>query len=45
MDRSNYTGSDFLEANNSLWYFIGLTQSGRRVKGQAIVEFNAELIH
>ncbi len=43
-DGSNYTGSDIMEAHRSLWYFIGITQGGRRVKGQAVIEHLAELL-
>ena len=37
-DGSNWTGGDKLSEGKMLWYFIGVTTDGRRVKGQAVVE-------
>ena len=37
-DGSNWSGGDKLQEGKTLWYFIGITADGRRVKGQAIVE-------
>jgi hypothetical protein len=44
VDPSNWTGGDeHLDAGKSLWYFIGVDEAGRRVKGEAIVERVAEV--
>ena len=37
-DGSNWTGGDTLREGKMLWYFIGVTTDGRRVKGEAVVE-------
>ena len=42
-DPQNWTGSDQLRADKSLWYFIGRDSVGNRVKGQATIEQLAEL--
>ena len=43
-DPSNWTGGQrSLRAGKMLWYFIGLDQDGRRVKGEAVVELLADI--
>lgn len=38
-DSSNWHGADRLAAGKGLWYFIGIDEDGRRVKGRAEVAF------
>lgn len=42
-DPNNYSGGDVLIPSKSKWYFIGITKSGRRVKGEAVVEEQAQV--
>ena len=42
-DHTNWSGNDILAAGKSKWYFIGHTESGTRVKGEAIIETLAEV--
>jgi hypothetical protein len=37
-DSRNWSGSDSLRAQRGRWYYIGVTGSGQRVKGEAIIE-------
>lgn len=39
----NWTGRDVLSGGKLLWYFIGVTSNGQRVKGEAIVEILPEV--
>ncbi|MHB1458076.1 MAG: hypothetical protein ACYC0V_14295 [Armatimonadota bacterium] len=41
-DPNNYSGRDVLIPGKSKWYFIGITKSGKRVKGEAVVENQAQ---
>ena len=42
-DINNWTGSDVLEASESLWYYIGETESGEQVKAMGKINRIAEL--
>ena len=42
-DPNNYSGADVLISSKAKWYFIGITKSGRRVKGEAVVEEQAQV--
>ena len=42
-DPTNWSSSSELLAEKSRWYYIGVDGSGRRVKGEAIVEQRAEI--
>lgn len=37
-DPSNWAGADTLRRGKARWYFIGVTEGGERVKGEALVE-------
>lgn len=37
-DPDNWSGGSSLARDKSLWYFIGVTSSGKRVKGEAVVD-------
>lgn len=37
-DHSNWTGAETLTTGKMKWYFIGRTESGERVKGEAVIE-------
>jgi hypothetical protein len=39
----NWTGNTRVESGRMLWYFIGVDEQGRRVKGQAVAEQLGEL--
>ena len=43
-DPNNYTGSDHLRASKTKWYYIGQDASGKRYKGEAVVDHVAELL-
>jgi hypothetical protein len=38
VDPSNWSGDDTLRSAKALWYFIAVTQDGKRVKGEAVIE-------
>jgi hypothetical protein len=42
-DPSNWGGGNEIRAASVLWYFIGLDERGRKVKGEAVVEELAQL--
>ena len=44
-DPSNFSASTCLREGKSLWYFIGQTATGQRVKGAAEVAQRAEVAH
>jgi hypothetical protein len=37
-DPNNWRGADVLSPGKSLWYFVGVTADGKKVKGEAVVE-------
>lgn len=42
-DPSNWTGSNELQAGRMKWYFIGVDEDGRRIKGEGIIHTLARL--
>jgi hypothetical protein len=42
-DPNNWAGDDSLEPSRTLWYFIGVTQEGKKVRGEAVMETSAEV--
>lgn len=45
IDPSNWSGGiEQLQAGKMRWYFIGVDEEGRRVKGEAIVDLAAEMV-
>lgn len=43
-DPTNWGSSDKLSASKALWYFIGVDEEGRRVKGEAVINGLGELV-
>lgn len=43
VDPKNWGSADQLKAGKALWYFIGVDEEGRRVKGEAIVDVLGEM--
>jgi hypothetical protein len=37
-DPTNWSGDATLRSGKALWYFVGVTSDGRRVKGEAVIE-------
>lgn len=44
VDLHNWIGAGFLRAEKMMWYYIGIDEEGRRVKGESVVEELAELL-
>lgn len=42
-DNSNWTGGDKLRGDKTWWYFIAVTEDGRQIKGESVVELLPEL--
>lgn len=42
-DPKNWGGSETLNHGKALWYFIGVDENGRRIKGEAMMEQLPEL--
>lgn len=42
-DPSNYAGDNVLRPQKTLWFYIGVTTSGKRVKGEAVAEGLAQI--
>ena len=42
-DPKNWTGSDTLRPSKSKWYFIARDETGRRVKGEAVIDALGQL--
>jgi hypothetical protein len=37
-DPANWSGNESLRSGKHLWYFVGVTAAGKKVKGEAVVE-------
>jgi len=42
-DPKNWSGRDELQESLTRWYFIGVDDRGRRVKGEAVIKHRAVL--